>query len=552
MFTVISGAFYDGFPLIPLAVAFVWTLRYQKIADLSLAGSFSVSAASTAYLLSAGHNLFLSISVGLLVGVTVGVKMGLSVNALRIEPLIAGLIVLFITYALSLGITQGTISVPDDNNPLNFLRNLEAKTIALNGLYLWINGVFLAIASVVVWVTTRLLNSEWGCAFRALEDLKGGKPLLASLGISPAKLSIIGFGIAGLLSSISGILVALRDRQTTSSLGLDSLVDVIPAYLLGVALFERHPEIRPSSENRIVRYMYQLRSLSAASAATIGVIILFLTVNLVQQLAPLPWLPKVLMGITLLILLGMRPGIENWKRRKQEQQATTLTTPTSPLQISELSVMYPTWNGNKAVLQKFSLEALPSEIIQVKGPNGAGKSTLFKALIGGIKSSGKFSIPVVSRNGHYSGRAATVAYIPQDADESTAATLSIAEHAVLSVCGSKTSPIRNWKKKASQTFKRLNVHDVVSDQNALIQWLSGGQKRRVALSLIALRTPKPLVIALDEPFDDLDAEGRKRCAALLRSFAENGQIVLFIDHQEHLKPTRTLEIASQGEAAYGE
>ena len=548
MFTVITGAFYDGFPLISLAVAFVWTLRYQKIADLSLAGSFSVSAAYTAYLLNAGHSPLLSIAIGLLVGVLVGIVMGLSVNALKIEPLIAGLIVLFITYALSLGITQGTIPIPDNDNPLSCIRNLEVRTGATAGLYLWINGFFLAISAVFVLGTSKLLNSEWGCAFRALEDLKGGKPLLRSLGIMPAKLSIIGFGIAGFLSSISGILVALRDRQTTSSLGLDSLVDVIPAYLLGVVLFEKRPEIRRSSDTRIIPLIHLSRSFSTASAATIGVVIFFLTVNWVQQIAPLPWLPKVLIGITLLILLGLQPGIENWNRRRKELGATVLTKPTSSFLISKLSVTYPTWNGNKTVLQNFSMEAFPGEIIQIKGSNGSGKSTLFKALIGEVRSSGKFRIPAVSNAGHNLSRSATVAYIPQDADESTATTLSIAEHAVLSLCGSNPSPFRNWTNKADPAFKQLNVQDVVSDQNAFMKWLSGGQKRRVALGLIALRTPKPVVVALDEPFDDLDVEGRIACASILKTLAEQEHIVLFIDHQDHIKPTKTIEITNQSDS----
>ena len=57
--------------------------------------------------------------------------------------------------------------------------------------------------------------------------------------------------------------------------------------------------------------------------------------------------------------------------------------------------------------------------------------------------------------------------------------------------------------------------------------LSGGMKRRLSL-LRALRVPFDLLI-LDEPFNGLDSENRKKAAALVRNRAQD-KILLFAAH----------------------
>jgi ABC-type Mn2+/Zn2+ transport system ATPase subunit/ribose/xylose/arabinose/galactoside ABC-type transport system permease subunit len=545
MFTILFGTLFDGLPLVPLAVAFVWSLRFQKYADLSLAGSFSVSAACVAYLMSLGVVSSLSILAGLLVGLVVGLLMGTAINWLRIEPLIAGLIILFISYALSLGITQGTIPIRSAANPIAALFSLETLWGFPNGFHVATNFIFFAIAALSVFITSSLLRSEWGCAFRALEDLKGGRQFLRSLGISPAKLSCSGFAIGGMLASVSGILVAMRDQQTTSSLGLDVLIDIIPAYLLGVTLFERRPTLTAGKDvgiqlTNIIKNLFEtLRSLSPALSAASGVLLFFFVINLVQQIAPLPWLPRVLMGLILLSLLGLPAGIEEWKRKSRELKSTTIVGPAAALCVDGLSVTYPTWNGNNSILRNVGITALPGEIVQLSGPNGAGKSSLLKALIGEIDSIGHFTVPYKEKKPPTTGRSGLVGYVPQEVDQSIAVTLSVAENAVLSSRGSQVSIFRKWNRSTNAVD--LNTSGLSFHSSSLVAWLSGGEKRRVAIALLALRRPSPIVIALDEPFADLDTEGRKRCAEFIESLAARGNIILLIDHQNYIHHARQLD-----------
>lgn len=554
MFSVLLGALYDGLPLVPLAVAFVWTLRYQKVADLSLAGSFSVSAGCCAYLMNSGAGPLTSIFAGLLVGLLVGAAMGTTVNSLRIEPLLAGLIILFITYATSLGITEGTIRISAAQNPLERLLNAEARW-NLMASHPLVNIIFLVVASVCALSTTLLLTSEWGCAFRALEDLKGGRAFLRSLGLSPSRLSSIGYAVGGGLASLSGILVALRDRQTTASFGLETLVDIIPAYLLGVALFERRPTLEAYQEKYLsrtgrlsstIRATWRtigvVKALPPAFAASLGVLIFFLIINSVQRGAFFSWLPRVLVGFILLIMLGLRPALTGYSQRKRQSRSTIRSASADPLEIRHLSVSYPTTAGAKQVLRDFSITAEPHEVVLLRGPNGVGKSTLLRALADRIECVGEFVIPMATGLRKSIDRASGVAYVPQDAEENMATTLTIAEHAVLARCGSRVSVFHRWKRSAEDSVAALGVDDVAPDPSAVTRWLSGGQKRRVLLSLLKVRSPRPIVVGLDEPFNDLDESGRHACAAVITSLVNDGCAVILIDHQEHFQPTKVVEI----------
>lgn len=134
----------------------------------------------------------------------------------------------------------------------------------------------------------------------------------------------------------------------------------------------------------------------------------------------------------------------------------------------------------------------------ITGRNGSGKTTLLRCIAG-------FQ-PYRARKFQFSGREAQVTYVHQ---QSVMFKGSVAENLKLPLKYrglSSREQGRELKIVLEQFGWRLPLGKPASE-------LSGGERRRVAFLRALLTEPKLLL--LDEPFADLDAEGRSQLAAQL-------------------------------------
>ncbi|MEA2760016.1 MAG: hypothetical protein QOH65_2629 [Methylobacteriaceae bacterium] len=180
-----------------------------------------------------------------------------------------------------------------------------------------------------------------------------------------------------------------------------------------------------------------------------------------------------------------------------------------------LSKAYP---GGKKVLENIHLSFYPEAKIGVLGVNGAGKSTLLKIMAG--------------MDTEYSGEAwvaegARVGYLPQEPQLDAA--LDVRGNVMLGVAGKKAILDRynelamNYSDETADEMTNLQDEieakglwdlDSQVDQamdalgcppdDANVDKLSGGERRRVALCKLLLEQPELLL--LDEPTNHLDAE----------------------------------------------
>lgn len=141
----------------------------------------------------------------------------------------------------------------------------------------------------------------------------------------------------------------------------------------------------------------------------------------------------------------------------------------------------------KVLFDKVSLGIHEGDKIGVFGVNGTGKSTLLK-IIAGVEKADEGTI--------VQGKKVRIAYLPQTPflDEK----LSILENVVK---GKKAEEsYRNLEGEAKAMLERLGISNVA----ALPKYLSGGQKKRIAL-VKTLLTQADILI-LDEPTNHLDHE----------------------------------------------
>ena len=164
--------------------------------------------------------------------------------------------------------------------------------------------------------------------------------------------------------------------------------------------------------------------------------------------------------------------------------------------------------GNRLVLQRFSLNAQPGDIIWIRGANGCGKSTLLRLIAGLLpKAAGQMEIE---------GRIALADENPGlDPNHSV-------EHA-----------LNFWAKmdgaKGDVRANALEAMDLVALADVPVRYLSSGQRRRATLARVFASNAS--IWLLDEPFNGLDSANMTRLdAALLRHGAAGG-IALVAAHQ---------------------
>ncbi|HRN89978.1 energy-dependent translational throttle protein EttA [Hyphomicrobium sp.] len=207
--------------------------------------------------------------------------------------------------------------------------------------------------------------------------------------------------------------------------------------------------------------------------------------------------------------------------------------------MHKLSKTYP---GGKQVLKDISLSFLPGAKIGVVGLNGAGKSTLLKIMAGTVDD---FLGEAKAADG------VKVGYLPQepelDADK------DVLGNAMEGVAEKKAILDRYNEIAANYSEETADEMTALQDQiDALDLWdldtqveqaldalrcppgdadvskLSGGEKRRVALTRLLLS--KPDILLLDEPTNHLDAES---VAWLERYLKDYTGCVILVTHDRY-------------------
>ncbi|WP_442488500.1 ATP-binding cassette domain-containing protein [Halomonas litopenaei] len=182
------------------------------------------------------------------------------------------------------------------------------------------------------------------------------------------------------------------------------------------------------------------------------------------------------------------------------------------LVIDDASLGYRREDGSERTqLSEVKLTLLPGQRIGLLGPNGAGKSTLIKSLTG--------DLPLLSGR-RVPGEHLAVGYFAQHQLEGLDLKATPFTHVQRLSPQAADSDIRNFL--GGFGFPGDDVF-------ARVELFSGGEKARLALSLIAWQ--KPNLLLLDEPTNHLDLEMREALTEALASFEGT---VIVVSHDRHL------------------
>ena len=201
-----------------------------------------------------------------------------------------------------------------------------------------------------------------------------------------------------------------------------------------------------------------------------------------------------------------------------------------------------TYPGGKKCFENIRLNFLPGVKIGVVGVNGAGKSTLLRIMAGIDKD---------FTGEAWAAKGATVGYLPQEPQLDPA--LDVRGNVKLGVAAKQAKLDRynelamNYSDETADEMARLqdeidaeNLWDLDSQidvamealrcppDDANVDTLSGGERRRVALCKLLLEAPDMLL--LDEPTNHLDAE---TIAWLQKHLIEYKGTILIVTHDRY-------------------
>ncbi|KTD53975.1 ABC-F family ATP-binding cassette domain-containing protein [Legionella quateirensis] len=177
------------------------------------------------------------------------------------------------------------------------------------------------------------------------------------------------------------------------------------------------------------------------------------------------------------------------------------------IRIQDASIAYEAFD---VILEEIHFHLNGCERVALYGDNASGKSTFVKAILGDshIKRTGEWTLP--ERN--------TIGYLDQhyqhlDCDET-----------VLDL-------MKSQMPHASHAELRVHLNDFLFRKNEEVELqvkdLSGGEKARLSLALIAANPPKLLI--LDEVTNNVDLETRAHIIEVLREFP-GAMLVISHDH----------------------
>ncbi|GKT02946.1 energy-coupling factor ABC transporter ATP-binding protein [Furfurilactobacillus entadae] len=166
-------------------------------------------------------------------------------------------------------------------------------------------------------------------------------------------------------------------------------------------------------------------------------------------------------------------------------------------------------------------------VIGLLGRNGSGKSTLFLNLVGILKPTGG-TITVDGDALQHDKKSLNalrqkVGIVFQDSEQQLF--YSIVKDDVAFALHNLGLPQDEINQRVRQVLKQLGIYDL---KDRPVQYLSGGQKKRVAIAGILVLHSEWLL--LDEPTAGLDPDGKQRMMSLIQSLAAQGQKILISSH----------------------
>src|SRR6478735_10452598 len=210
-----------------MALGIFITMKIFNIPDITTDGSYTLGATVTAILLTHQYPVYVVLLFSMMSGAVAGVCTGLIHTKLKIDALLAGILVMTGLYSINL-IILGRSNVP----LINLSTLFSAVSFFSNNIYnQLLVGLLIIIA--LIFLLTYLLKTDFGIAMRATGN---SATMTKALGINNDRMKIIGLAIANSLTALSGFLVAQYQSFADINMGIGIVIVGLGSVLISDAL----------------------------------------------------------------------------------------------------------------------------------------------------------------------------------------------------------------------------------------------------------------------------------------------------------------------------
>jgi putative ABC transport system permease protein len=272
-----------------VALGIVITFRILAFPDLTVDGSFPLGAAVVSRLIIEGVSPIYGIFLAIICGFVAGCCTGFLNTKLKINSLLAGILMMTMLYSVNLRIMgRSNIQLLTVNTLLTPLENLDINR------FIPIITFFFIVVFAIKFLTDMFLHTQIGFAMRATGD---NEQMIRTLGVNTDHMTLLGLGISNAFVALSGALVAQDQGFSDVGMGIGMIVAGLASIIIGEALF---------GKKTVQRMTF---------AAIVGSIIYKLIISLGLRLGLAPTDLKMATAFMVILALGI-PALRKEKEGK--------------------------------------------------------------------------------------------------------------------------------------------------------------------------------------------------------------------------------------------
>ena len=255
-----------GFVFSIIAMGYYISYHILDFPDLTVEGTFLSGAVTFGLFASKGLNPWLGLLAAMLVGSLFGALTGVLHVALKIRPLLCGILVSTSLITVNLiAVSAGTTGDFSGQASSSISYGRTVKTLhdyffggavpaKVNNIGLRDLLIFLLVTIVCKLLLDMYLKTKSGLLLRAAGS---NEQFVKMLGINPGKSKIIGLAIGNACAAVSGALYTHISGNVNQSMGIGTIVIGLASLIIGMSLFGKVKFMKPTTKVIIGSIIYQ-------------------------------------------------------------------------------------------------------------------------------------------------------------------------------------------------------------------------------------------------------------------------------------------------------